>query len=107
MAPSRQVQARGIATAITVAANGGPDCFARCKKPPGALFAIIRCMIGERLREARDMRGMSLMDVAGKAHISAATLSRIENNKQGLDFGLFLVLAKILARAPAELVEMD
>jgi len=50
---------------------------------------------------------MSLMDVAGKAHISAATLSRIENNKQGLDFGLFLVLAKILARAPADLVELD
>lgn len=61
-------------------------------------------MIGERLREERESRGMSLTDVATKAHISAATLSRIENSKQGLDFGLFLVLAKVLAVAPADLV---
>jgi transcriptional regulator with XRE-family HTH domain len=64
-------------------------------------------MIGERLREARGTRGMSLTEVAAKAHISAATLSRIENAKQGLDFGLFLVLAKILAVAPSDLVEGD
>lgn len=62
-------------------------------------------MIGERLREVRETRGMSLTDVATKADISAATLSRIENAKQGLDFGLFLVLAKILAVAPGDLVE--
>ena len=64
-------------------------------------------MIGDRLREARETRGMSLTDVAGKAHVSAATLSRIENSKQGLDFGLFLVLAKVLAVAPADLVGHD
>ena len=62
-------------------------------------------MIGERLREARETRGLSLTDVAGKAHISAATLSRIENSKQGLDFALFLVLAKVLAVSPGDLVE--
>jgi transcriptional regulator with XRE-family HTH domain len=62
-------------------------------------------MIGERLREARDMRGMSLTDVAGQAHISAATLSRIENSKQGLDFGLFLVLTKVLAVPPRDLLD--
>jgi transcriptional regulator with XRE-family HTH domain len=64
-------------------------------------------MIGERLREARETRGLSLMDVATKAHISAATLSRIENSKQGLDFGLFLVLAKVLAVSPTDLVVDD
>jgi transcriptional regulator with XRE-family HTH domain len=64
-------------------------------------------MIGERLREARETRGLTLTDVAGKAHISAATLSRIENDKQGLDFGLFLVLAKVLAVSPANLVDAD
>jgi transcriptional regulator with XRE-family HTH domain len=64
-------------------------------------------MIGERLREARETRGLSLTDVAGKAHVSAATLSRIENSKQGLDFGLFLALAKALAVAPADLVGAD
>jgi transcriptional regulator with XRE-family HTH domain len=50
---------------------------------------------------------MSLTDVAGQAHISAATLSRIENNKQGLNFGLFLILAKVLTTAPADLVGDD
>lgn len=64
-------------------------------------------MIGERLREARETRGLTLTDVAGKAHISAATLSRIENDKQGLDFGLFLVLAKVLAVSPGALVDND
>ena len=64
-------------------------------------------MIGERLREARETRGLSLTDVAGKAHISAATLSRIENSKQGLDFALFLVLAKVLAVSPSDLVDDD
>jgi len=64
-------------------------------------------MIGERLREARETRGLTLTDVAGKAHISAATLSRIENDKQGLDFALFLVLAKVLAVSPANLVDSD
>lgn len=62
-------------------------------------------MIGERLREARETRGLSLTDVATKAHVSAATLSRIENSKQGLDFALFLVLAKVLAVSPSDLVE--
>jgi transcriptional regulator with XRE-family HTH domain len=64
-------------------------------------------MIGERLRDARTSRGLSLTDVAGKAAISAATLSRIENSKQGLDFRLFLELAKILAVTPTELLNAD
>ena len=64
-------------------------------------------MIGERLREARETRGLSLTDVATKAHVSAATLSRIENNKQGLDFALFLVLAQVLAVSPSDLVDDD
>lgn len=61
-------------------------------------------IIGDRLREARTSRGLSLTDIATKAHISAATLSRIENGKQGLDVELFLSLAKILVVAPAELL---
>ena len=64
-------------------------------------------MIGERLREARETRGLSLTDVATQAHVSAATLSRIENSKQGLDFALFLVLAKVLAVSPSDLVDED
>jgi transcriptional regulator with XRE-family HTH domain len=53
-------------------------------------------MIGERIREARQAQSRSLADVAGKAKISVATLSRIENDKQSLELNLFLQLAKVL-----------
>jgi len=61
-------------------------------------------MIGERLRDSRHSQHLSLTDVASKAGISAATLSRIETSKQGVDLGLFLSLAKILKAIPHELL---
>lgn len=63
--------------------------------------------VGDRIRRARAARRLSLNDVALKAHISVATLSRIERDKQGLDLGLFLVLARILRMGPAELIGAD
>lgn len=36
--------------------------------------------------------------------MSAATLSRIENDKQGLELGTFLLLAKILKCVPTDLI---
>ena len=63
--------------------------------------------IGERIRESRQGQHLSLTDVAEKAGISAATLSRIETSKQGLDLGLFLSLARILKNAPHELLGSD
>src|SRR5881628_3717784 len=62
-------------------------------------------MIGEKLREARGARRLSLSDVAQKAHISAATLSRIENSKQGVALSLFLTLLKILHVEPADVLD--
>lgn len=62
-------------------------------------------MVGERLRQARVARQLSLADVAGEAHVSAATLSRVERDKQAIDVGLFLTLARVLNTAPAELLE--
>ncbi len=44
----------------------------------------------------------SLADVASKAKISVATLSRIENDKQSVDLGLFLLLARVLKTAPRD-----
>lgn len=63
---------------------------------------IMDHMLGERLRQARIDQQMSLADVAVKADISAATLSRIERDKQTLDLGLFLTLVRILKGTPAE-----
>ena len=56
----------------------------------------MNAMVGERIREARLAQDRSLADVAAKAKISVATLSRIENDKQSIDLGLFLAIAKVL-----------
>ena len=64
-------------------------------------------MIGENIRAARLAQQRSLADVAKKAKISIATLSRIENDKQTLELGLFLTLAKVLDRTPADLLGSD
>lgn len=64
-------------------------------------------MIGERIRELRHAQGRSLADIAGKADVSVATLSRIENNKQSVDLGLFLTLAKVLQVTAHEILGGD
>jgi len=67
-------------------------------------FANLDYMVGDKLRQARVARQMSLADVAGEAHVSAATLSRVERDKQAIDVELFLTLARVLNAAPAELL---
>ena len=64
----------------------------------------MRSMVGSRIREARTSRSLSLNEVAARANISVATLSRIERDKQGIDLGLFLGLCRILKTAPHELL---
>lgn len=64
-------------------------------------------MIGEKLRERRHSQGRSLADIAAKAKVSVATLSRIENDKQSVDMGLFLILAKVLQVRPNDLLGDD
>jgi transcriptional regulator with XRE-family HTH domain len=64
-------------------------------------------MTGDRLRVLRIGQQLSLADVAGKADISVATLSRIENDKQALDLRLFIRLARILKVAASEILGED
>ena len=64
-------------------------------------------MVGSRLRDVRQSQRLSLTVVASKAKISAATLSRIETNKQAVDLGLFLSIAKILKVNPRDLIGED
>ncbi|HKS25665.1 MAG TPA: helix-turn-helix transcriptional regulator [Thermoanaerobaculia bacterium] len=61
-------------------------------------------MVGEKLRQARVARQMSLADVAGEANVSAATLSRVERDKQAIDVSLFLTLARVLNAVPGDLL---
>jgi len=62
-------------------------------------------MVGNRLRVARQSRNLSLTELASRADISAATLSRIERDKQNVDLGLFLTLTRILKLTPHEVLE--
>lgn len=64
-------------------------------------------MIGERIRAARLAQDRSLADVAAKAQISVATLSRIETDKQSLDLGLFLSIAQVLQISAQQLIGDD
>lgn len=64
-------------------------------------------MIGERIRAARLAQDRSLADVAAKAQISVATLSRIETDKQSLDLGLFLSIAQVLHVSAQQLLGDD
>jgi transcriptional regulator with XRE-family HTH domain len=61
-------------------------------------------MVGNRIRVARQSRDLSLTELASRADISAATLSRIERDKQNLDLGLFLTLTRILKLTPYEVL---
>ncbi len=61
-------------------------------------------MLGTRIRQIRLGRGLSLHDVAVRAKISVATLSRIERDKQAIDLGIFLTLSKILKTPPKDLL---
>lgn len=63
-------------------------------------------VIGENLRQVRKSLGLSMQNVADQAHVSVATLSRVETNTQGIDLGLFLSLARILRCEPADLLQI-
>src|SRR6185369_3126746 len=62
-------------------------------------------MTGVRIREMRTARRMSLSEVAQKASISAATLSRIETGKQNINVELMQMIARVLHLSPHELLD--
>ncbi|HVE69727.1 MAG TPA: helix-turn-helix transcriptional regulator [Thermoanaerobaculia bacterium] len=61
--------------------------------------------VGGALRNARQARHLSLSDVAVKAGMSVATLSRIETGKQNVDVTLLVTLAGILHITPSTLLD--
>jgi transcriptional regulator with XRE-family HTH domain len=61
-------------------------------------------MVGEKIREVRQSQGRSLAEVAGKARISVATLSRIETDKQSIDVALLVALARILSVEASDII---
>ena len=69
--------------------------------------ATMRGMVGARLREARQSRHLSLNNVAEKADISVATLSRIERDQQRIDVELLLTLMRILKLAARDVLDEE
>lgn len=60
--------------------------------------------IGQRVREYREARGISLNEASEATGIPGATLSRIETNKMAPTFGLFLKLMRGLKLTWGELM---
>ncbi|MFI0424473.1 cupin domain-containing protein [Spongiactinospora sp. 9N601] len=52
-------------------------------------------MLGDRLRELRQRRGLTLRELAGQAHVSAALLSQIENGNADPSVATLRKLAKV------------
>ena len=63
-----------------------------------------RPQVGETIRRIRVARELSLADVARKAGVSVASLSRMETNKQSVDVSLLETLADILGVTAASVL---
>ena len=61
-------------------------------------------MVGENIRQARVAQDRSLAEIARRAKMSIATLSRIETDKQALDVGALVRLAQVLRVPPQDLL---
>lgn len=61
----------------------------------------------QRLRALRHAQGLSLGELAARAHISPSTLSRIENGQRRLALDQLVTLARALDTGLDELVEMQ
>lgn len=62
-------------------------------------------LVRQRLRALRLAQGLSLGDLAARAHLSPSTLSRIENGQRRLALDQLVVLARALDTGLDELVE--
>lgn len=76
---------------------------------PGSLNAVteIESLVRARLRALRQQRGWSLDDLAGRAHLSASTLSRIETGRRSIGLDVLVALAQALAVDVDELLATE
>lgn len=63
--------------------------------------------IGQKIREARRLRRLSLQQVAARVGLSAPSLSRIETDKQALDVEILLRLARTLRTNASDLLPLN
>lgn len=63
--------------------------------------------VGPRLRAARQQRGWTLEDLAGRARISASTLSRLESGKRHASLELLVPITRLLGIRLDDLVRPE
>lgn len=68
-------------------------------------FSGVEGLVRQRLRALRLAQGLSLADLATRAHLSQSTLSRIENGQRRLALDQLVTLARALDTGLDELVE--
>ena len=71
------------------------------REASGADVAAVLAQVGQRLRQVRTARGLTLTDVAARAGMSKSTLSRLENGQRKATLELLLPLAQ-LYRVPLD-----
>ena len=71
------------------------------KQDDGELDSLVR----KRIRALRVAQGLSLEELAGRAHLSQSTLSRIENGQRRLALDQLVTLARALDTSLDQLVE--
>lgn len=64
-------------------------------------------MVGPKLRAARQARGWTLQEVAGRAGMSVSTLSRLESGKRQASLELLLPLTRLLGVSIDDLVRAE
>lgn len=66
--------------------------------------ATFEAVVSDRLRALRTARGWTLDDLAGRAHMSASTLSRLETGRRRLALDQLVTLARVFGTSVDELL---
>lgn len=70
-------------------------------------MTAVETLVRARLRALRRQRGWSLEELAGRAHLSPSTLSRVETGKRSIDLDVLVALAGALGVAVDALLAAD
>lgn len=68
---------------------------------------LLEMHIGDAIRTVRNIRGLSLRELARAIDVSAATLSAIENNKTGISVARLHVIAGVLGTTADQLLRYE
>ena len=71
------------------------------------IYTIMSKNIGEKIRQIRDLKGLSQEYISGKLGISQRAYSKIERNEIKIDWEKITEISKIFEIDPMELISFD